>query len=786
MTTSGGGAGRRSLWQLPLMLLAIGVFACAAWLFLDAKPTLTLNQKLAPAREFLRNDRPDAALESLSRLVASEKLPREGEAQVHLLVGEALDAQQKQRTEAGRGPKVESALVRLIEETNIALAQGIKPTGEIHRRLGESYEALGKPVEAVSQYRQAIAMDPPKGIRLQRKVIDLQLSTSDWAPAEASIDAYLGSATLTDAERAWAIGQKAQLLIDRGEAVDAKRMLEDAQRLAASDPIAQAEAKCQLGLCAWKLGNAADAEKLLQSARADFRGQHPMDASAAYVLGLIRQDKNDPAGAIPLLDVAINGKIDAESLSLAQLHRGECKAALGDDDAALADLKRGAEQARTASQPVKDQAVATLRKMSAGLAAKGNVPSAIELLLAEQSLDAKSPPSFYARLAGAYEKRAEQVEQSVADAPPTEQVRRQQLARDFRSKAADASVAYCRALAVTGDKNYGEPLWHAVDLYERAGNREAIATALELFVGERATDSIAPDALLKLARTYEAMSQPDKAIFAYERLQSDAYRASPSAMRGIVPLAALYLNKGPQFGGEAEKLLKRVVDAPASAAADVDARKSALFELAKLQHGWGKFADALPRFEQFVKEFPADDRAGEASFLAGECHARLAGQINGTVASATASTADAAADEMAKAVAAKKQHLAAAADNYDAAARFLQSPRGVGEADRKRHKLSLLRRADCAYELGNYDEAINLYQAAAPNDADTAQALAAQVQIANAYRMKNNAKLAQQANERAKSLLHKLPEGALQDGTIPLPKGYLEQWLNWSATHSAY
>ena len=93
--------------------------------------------------------------------------------------------------------------------------------------MGENLEALGKPVEAVQHYRQAIAMDPSRAIRLQRKVIDLQLASSDWAPAEASIDAYLAAPQIADAERAWANLTKAQLLIDRGDYVDARRLLDD-------------------------------------------------------------------------------------------------------------------------------------------------------------------------------------------------------------------------------------------------------------------------------------------------------------------------------------------------------------------------------------------------------------------------------------------------------------------------------------------------------------------------------------------------------------------------------
>jgi len=69
---------------------------------------------------------------------------------------------------------------------------------------------------AVAQSRQAIAVVPPRALPLQRKAIDLQLSTSRWAPGDASVDAYLVSSGLSEAERAWARNEKSQLLIERG------------------------------------------------------------------------------------------------------------------------------------------------------------------------------------------------------------------------------------------------------------------------------------------------------------------------------------------------------------------------------------------------------------------------------------------------------------------------------------------------------------------------------------------------------------------------------------------
>ena len=44
------------------------------------------------ARQSLRDERPDAAMQSLMRLAAAERLPREHEAQVHLLLAESIDA----------------------------------------------------------------------------------------------------------------------------------------------------------------------------------------------------------------------------------------------------------------------------------------------------------------------------------------------------------------------------------------------------------------------------------------------------------------------------------------------------------------------------------------------------------------------------------------------------------------------------------------------------------------------------------------------------------------------
>src|SRR5580658_1645294 len=208
------------LWQLPLLLVSMGLFGFAAYLFIDPKPGLTIDQKIDVARLYLRNERPDAALDQLNKIITTEQLDQPREGGVHLLLAEAIDDAQKQKR-----IDLPSNREQIIEQTGLALSMGVKTTAAIQQRLGESYEALDRPTEALDHYRQAMAMDADHALSLQRKVIDLQLSENDAGPAEASLELYLRSSDLSAGERAWALCERAKLLVDQGEFVKARALL---------------------------------------------------------------------------------------------------------------------------------------------------------------------------------------------------------------------------------------------------------------------------------------------------------------------------------------------------------------------------------------------------------------------------------------------------------------------------------------------------------------------------------------------------------------------------------
>ena len=47
----------------------------------------------------------------------------------------------------------------IIDQTKLALADGVQPDADIYRRLAESHEALERPAEALAAYQQSLAAD---------------------------------------------------------------------------------------------------------------------------------------------------------------------------------------------------------------------------------------------------------------------------------------------------------------------------------------------------------------------------------------------------------------------------------------------------------------------------------------------------------------------------------------------------------------------------------------------------------------------------------------------------
>jgi tetratricopeptide (TPR) repeat protein len=378
-----------------------------------------------------------------------------------------------------------------------------------------------------------------------------------------------------------------------------------------------------------------------------------------------------------------------------------------------------------------------------------------------------------------FEKRADQVDKTVPDATEAEKVRRVQLVREMRTKGGDAYIAYSRALTLADDKGYGEALWKGIDLYDRAPNLQCAISALELFVAERPQDALAPDALLRLGRAYQAAGLFDKAIDSFQRNQI-RYPNTLAASKSAVPLAQAYIAKGPPGYGKAETVLLSVVDNNPLLTPEAEEFKQALFELAQLYYHTSRYEDAISRLEEMTQRYPHDARMGQLEFLMADSYRKSASLLEVQLASANVKDG---VQDAAETISARRERLDKARQLYDKVIDLYRAapPAPDDELDTLYQKLSHFYRADCVYDLGQYEEAIKLYDQAAFRYQEDPSALAAYVQIVNSYCALGKINEAKTANERAKWLLRRMPGDAFADGGFTMPKAYWEQWLKWTS-----
>lgn len=84
---------------------------------------------------------------------------------------------------------------------------------------------------------------------------------------------------------------------------------------------------------------------------------------------------------------------------------------------------------------------------------------------------------------------------------------------------------------------------------------------------------------------------------------------------------------------------------------------------------------------------------------------------------------------------------------------------------------------DCAFDLGEYNTAIEYYDRARDRYVEDPASLVAMVQIVNAYIETGQFGRARTANERAKRFYALMPDDVWDDPTLPMDRSDWERWL---------
>jgi len=765
------------LWQWPLLLFSLGLFIWAGILLIRSKPVPSVAQQLRVAQQLIQHDRPDAARDLLGQMLASGKLSGSDAGAAQLLLAEALDA--TARLTRNSSPARHRQIVEL---SSLAERQGIELDAAAHRRVAQSLEALGRLSEAVGRYRRAMTGDPQRDLPLKRKLIELHFAAQDNDAALAAIQDYLAHDELTSSERAWAMGEQAHALIDRGQFDEARRLLLQALALEGDDGPEKGRFNYWLGYCHWKLGEGDQAERYLRVARDQLGIRSELDADAAYALGRIHQERGDYAGAISFYASVLQGHLDSPVARLAQAGRGVGRIATGSVDAGLSelgDLVRYLRDRQTPPPTLVEVTIESLREASALLAKDGNYEAALEAMGLEQKLLPAPDAAFFLRLARLYEQRAQQLAE-LQDDDGGQQQRRQEAMR-LRSLAADAYLATARAVVLLNDQEYGLALWKAIGLYDAAGDLHRTIATLETFTAERPGDPLTPDALLRLGALYHTAGLLDKAVSAYRRCQF-LYPRSLAASKAGVPLARAYMARGPEFQDEAEQVLRSIIENNPQVTPAAQEFRDALFELAGLYYRAGRFEPAIARLEELAQRYPQDPDMGQMLFLMADAYRKSAAALAERIADAPGGASTRPAMELAEISQARRQRLTRARDLFTQVIEHAREHAPQSDLERLYLKLSYFLRAGCVYDLGDYQDAIRLFDDAAFRYQDDPAALAAYVQIVNANVALGRTEEARAANERAKWMLSRMPAAAFNAGAgYAMPREQWQQWLEWSS-----
>lgn len=770
------------LWQFPLLLVSLGLFGYAGYRLIDPQPGPTIEQRIEGVATLLQSDRGEAATEVLRDLLLEDekkKLTDDQRGRVNLYLAQAVEQVQR-----ARKLDVPANHQRIIEYTQVAAKNGVKLDGVAHRRLADSYQALGKTTEALASYRNAMHANPDATPALRRKVIEILVSQDQPTEAELQIKEYLADARLTQTERSWAIGEQSRLLTDRMMFAQARGLLADAIKKE-QDPLLLGQFHYRLGYCDWKLGDDKSAERYLRLARDQLQVARPEDAEAALLLGKILHKRKEFLEAISFFQAVIVSHPETEAAVAAKIGRGLSRVEAGPDSAeagmqdltsVVADINAKASRARH-----KPAAAEAIKRATQVMIERDNFAPALELLALEQSLEPTPSAEFFARMSNVYERRAAQLEKAInAETPGPQRVKKWQQWRDTLVRAADAAIAHSRGLTLADDGGYGEALWRGIELYDRAGSLSQAIGALELFVAERPDDPLAPDALLRLGKAYHAGGQFDRAIGAFKRNQF-RYERTLAAQKSGVPLAKAYIAKGPATYPKAEQALEATLQSPLITP-DADEFREALRELADLYYRTDRFEEAVQKLEEITTRYPTDDRLGQLLFQMAESYRKSASLLAAEKRPPATNPvfAGQAVAERAEREAARLERMNKAKRLYDSVIEQYRVSAPKTDLDQLYLKLSHFYRADCVYDVGQYEESIRLYDAAALRYQDDPSALTAYVQIVNAYAALGRPNDARTATERAKWLLQRMPAAAFKEAQLAMPQAAWENWVKWT------
>ncbi|GJQ28186.1 MAG: hypothetical protein HBSAPP03_00700 [Phycisphaerae bacterium] len=784
----------REVWQVPALVLGVAVLLGAVAMAVMTTPKTPVEKHLEHAAALLEARRYGESLEYLNTAVlphlAGTAYSPDDRRTFHLLRARALYRGQKdlgiERTE-------NYASIRGEYESAERLNASLGPDDLV--MFTESLMALDDLDAAANRAELLPESHRDRRLDLFKRMITRSMhgTRANHARALDLVTVLAADANLSNEDRAWTLVRQAELMIASGFADDAiTRIIRTLPRLGETAPSYEGEVRLTLAKAYLATGAIADAKAQLVAAAAKLPVGHELHPLITLLRAEIDQQNGELQAAREryLAVLEATGFEQGHSSALLGLAEVESQIAGGvstdEVDQAqerysqLVDLMR----LGTSTMPTARVSASLLTRFHERFERKDFVGALRFAKLAERLHgSAGAPAEVLLALAEAHRRLAEELltsaaaggALSLAQADPATQ----REAREHLLRGGEYFRLHGAKVVREDSAAYADSVWNSADMFDRAGELDASIQAFQQFIGDIPGDTRRPEAAYRLGQAYLARGDVELAAKVYQALIESRGGAEGSGAwgdRSAVPLAkALLDDADPANDARAEAILMQAAEGEYGGPGTANFR-AAIKELGEHQFRTGRYESAVERFEQYLAL--ADREGGESARVLAGVRFRLADAYRRSASEMAKTLAAGLPDGTRRALQEERRvRLRRAAGLYEAArVEFDAVPRRT-MLEELSLRNAFFYKGDCAFDLGEFDDALRCYEAARERYAREPAALVAMTQMVSVLLAQGKAAQAADANARAKRFYESLPEQVWDDPTLPMSRADWERWL---------
>lgn len=706
--------------------------------------------------------------------------------------------------------------------------------------LAESYLYTGDVQKAVDLSRGLEGRDDARRLRVYERIVKqlLKEGSTQYPVVLGLLNEMMQMPGVSIEQQAWVVSRQAQLRVDAGFAQEAiTRLLREMPKFEALPGEQRADLLFILGKAyaadvddqqALVVLNQAIASALgldldggsQRDDEGKLRGMtidkfDPRIGEALVIQGRILANNGQPEEARERFQVVREGFKESHVYAQALLGEADTAAELADYDGALAYYVQAAEHvsAMGATPASPGIAAVTLDLIGAKLmdqhgrrVLENDPEEALRFVRKAQEIYRKLgsvPSSVHLAMARACRLNAQIMLRESMGIPANEPAPRPEDVSAVTATAAKGCLLdagqnfreYADSVVRVDYPAHLQGLLAAGDCFDQAGDANAAIEAYQAFLaGAREDQTGRPEAMFRLAQVYQSTGNFSLAAKLYQDLVGGARTglAGQWADKSLVPLARCYVSDPSLVMDDADgekgaadatdkpnerkamALLNRAISGRAGIGPEAVQMREAQVELAELHYRRGEFRQAIEVFNRLVDTYhDQTPRLPTVLFKRADAHRQLAMHIIAVFDQRPLS-------ERQELEEAKRSHLRDARSGYQEAltAIIKRGPRAT-RIEKLYQRNSAFYTADCAYLLGEYEQAVAEYARAGEQWATDPAALVAKVQTVSAFIKLERWDDAQVAADRAKSFLSTIPDEAWSnpDSLLPMERRHWEAWL---------